>query len=344
MNVIISNKQKNTLDSVNIDAIKELNGLFNVDELINNVKGYFFTKIIIDATSIVDFAKEVVLRKLASGIGPEKIIILLPPKPEPPQRFCDFLNSLGIYNYSMNVSDIVNFIKEPNTSDNYDQGIYNMDVTNNNSEYTQNVNDLNNNVLKNDVDETVNDLNQDKKLVIGFKNITLHAGSTSLIYMIKQQLEKKYKMNVEAFELLSSDFKFFNTNNMYEVNYENLEITIKNSKSNIILVDLTNVDSDILCDDVIYLIEPSILKINKLLNEKRDVFTFLDNKKVVLNKSILNEEEVSIFAKEAGIKIYFSIPYINDRIDNQVINTFIEKMGIVNKGGQGLFGLFNKEN
>ena len=35
MNVIVSNKQKNVLDNANIDAIKDLNGLFNVDELIN---------------------------------------------------------------------------------------------------------------------------------------------------------------------------------------------------------------------------------------------------------------------------------------------------------------------
>ena len=103
MNVIVSNKQKQLLDNANIDAIKELNGLFNIDDLINNFKDYFFSRMIIDATSIVDFAKEVNLRKLAEGIGAEKIILLFPPKPEPPEKFKSLLRELGINNFSTKI-------------------------------------------------------------------------------------------------------------------------------------------------------------------------------------------------------------------------------------------------
>ena len=106
------------------------------------------------------------------------------------------------------------------------------------------------------------------------------------------------------------------------------------------MIDLNDNNYYILCDDVIYLIEPSIIKINKLLNEKRDIFMTLNGKKVVLNKSMLTNEDVSIFSKEAGISIYYNIPYVNDRNDNSVINDFINKLGLVNKGGHGLFGLF----
>jgi len=348
MNLIVSNKQKNILDSANIDVIKDLNGLFEIDELINNCKGYIFNKIIIDATSIVDFAKEDVLRKLASGIDVEKILLLLPEKPQPPQRFCDFLISLGIKRFATNINDIIDFLKNSDSDTALDNNIYNTSVSDNsfmnqnnnmNNQISNNATNINNDVNDN---ENVNDTNNDQKIVLGFKNVTLHAGSTTLIYMIKQQLEKKYQVNVEAYEVGNNDFKFFNTTNMHEANVGNIEQFIRNSKSDIILLDINNnANVEYLCDDIIYLVEPSILKINKLLNMRRDIFISLNNKKVILNKSVLTSDEVSIFGKEAGIKIYFNIPYVNDRVDNQIINDFINKLGIINNGGQNLFGIFN---
>lgn len=338
MNVIVSNKQKNLLDNANIDAIKDLNGLFNVDELINNFKGYFFSKMIIDATSIIDFAKENVLRKLVDGIGAEKIVLLLPEKPEPPKKFCDFLVSLGVYNFSTNINDIVKFIKNPNTLESFNNEIA-MNNTSGFDNYRENNDDYSVNNYFN-IDSPVDDRNKDRKIVLGFKNVTNHAGSTTLVYMIKKHLEKNFKILVEALEVSKSDFHYFNTPNMISVNPNNIESVINNSKSNIILIDLNDNNYDILCDEVIYLIEPSIIKINKLLNEKRDIFMTLNGKKVVLNKSMLTNEDVSIFGKEAGISIYYNIPYVNDRNDNSVINDFINKLGLVNKGGHGLFGLF----
>lgn len=342
MNVIVSNKQKNVLDNANIDAIKDLNGLFDIDELINNFKGYFFSKMIIDATSIIDFAKETVLRKLVNGIGAEKIYLLLPPKPEPPKKFCDFLVSLGIYNYSTDINDILKFLKTPNSID----SMSNIGLDNVYSEHTES-NNINNNIVDNNnisvnntvVDEKVSDVNRDKKIVIGFKNVTEHAGSTTLIYLIKNQLGKKYKVNVDAYELGTGDFKYFNNQNMLDINPNNLELSISNSKSNIILIDLKDDNYDSYCDDIIYLVEPSIIKINKLLHEQSDIFTRLNNKKVILNKSMLSDHDSKTFSNEAGINIYFNIPFVNDRDDNQVIDDFIQKLGIVNSN-QGLFGLF----
>lgn len=320
MNVIVSNKQKKVIDSANIDAIKDLNGLFDIDELINNFKGYFFSKMIIDATSIIDFAKESVLRKLANEIGAEKIYLLLPPKPEPPKRFCDFLTSLGIYNYSTKIEDIVRFLRTPNTNSDF---------------YQQNTFNTENAISK---DEGVKDINNDKKIVLGFKNVTSHAGSTSLIYMIKTCLEKKFKLTVDCIEVMKNDFRYFSSNEMVSVDYNTLLMAINNCKNRIVLVDLNDYDSN-MCDEVIYLIEPSTIKVNELLYNNRDIFTMLSNKKVVLNKSMLNEDETKIFGKEAGIDIYFSIPYVNDRIDNVIIEQFINKIGILDNN-HGLFNLF----
>ena len=324
MNVIVSNKQKELLDNANIDAIKDLNGLFKVDDLINNFQGYFFSKIIIDATSIIDFAKENVLKKLVDGIGAERIILLLPPKPEPPKKFCDLLISLGINNFTQEIDDVLRMIRSTNDG---------INVVNehkfNNSSYTGG-----------DNPDIVIDKNKDNKFVIGFKNVTKHAGSTSLIYMIKEQLEKNYKLFVEAFELGKNDFKLFNAKNMSDANQNSIDTIISKSICNVILIDLNDTNCENLCDEVIYLIEPSIIKINELLLEKRDIFRQLNDKKVVLNKSMLNIEDIKIFGQEAGINIYFNIPPVNDRVNNSVINQFIDKLKIADKSGHGLFGLF----
>lgn len=323
MNVIVSNKQKELLDNANIDAIKDLNGLFKVDDLINKVKGYFFSKIIIDATSIVDFAKENVLRKLVDGIGAERIILLLPPKPEPPRKFCDLLLSLGIKNFTQDIDDVLQMIRST------------CDVNNQESIHNFNASSY----INGDPDRII-DKNKDNKYVIGFKNVTKHAGSTTLIYMLKEQLEKNYKLFVEAFELGKNDFKLFNAKNMSDVNPNSLENVISKSICNVILIDLNDRNYEHLCDEVIYLIEPSIIKINELLLEKSKIFSQLHDKKVVLNKSMLSIEDIKIFGQEAGINIYFNIPTVNDRVNNSVINQFIDKLKITEKTGHGLFGLF----
>ena len=68
MNVIVANKQKGIIDNANIDAIKDFNGLFNVDDLISKFKNYFFSKLILDATSVVNFTSKEVLEKLSNAI------------------------------------------------------------------------------------------------------------------------------------------------------------------------------------------------------------------------------------------------------------------------------------
>ena len=118
MNVVVSNRQKDIIDNANIDAIKDLNGLFNVDDLISKFKNYFFSKMILDATSVVNFATKDVLTKLANEIGADKLVVLLPSTPEPPAEFKQLLIDLKIYNFSNKIEDVVRFIDKPNTYEN----------------------------------------------------------------------------------------------------------------------------------------------------------------------------------------------------------------------------------
>lgn len=423
MNVIVSNRQKEIIDNANIDAIKDLNGLFYVDDLINKFKNYFFSKMILDATSVIDFASRDVLTTLANEIGPEKLIILLPSSPEPPLEFKKVLIDLKIYNFTTNIEDVVKFIDNPNTyedamkqinssfSDNiyvdnsikegemnsdtdndYDNGMNNNETDNygneslgdilnnlntidnnsaqsNNNENGQNsqselnyqnetntfnnmnniisnsdvnvsnsekeLNNAFNNVEKNvflvpdDYNSSNNEFEFDKpkKIVIGFQGITTHAGSTSLIYMIHKML-LNMKKNVLSIELGKNDFRLFRDNKMISVNEKNVDEVINNANADIILVDLNNCMNTSFCNDILYLVEPSTIKLNELMATRRDIFKELVNKKVVLNKSLLSPNDIRTLASEAGIEFFYNIEPLNDRIFNNSINKIINLLGI----------------
>lgn len=430
MNVIVSNKQKEILDNANIDAIKDLNGLFNVEDLINNFKNYFFTKMILDATSVVEFANPDVLKKLTNGIGAEKLVILLPESPEPPKKFLEMLVELGIYNFSTKIDEIVNLLQNPNTYDdvkvylgvkfddvsqlqntvnnndisidnninstnmvsdeikgiNFNNGnAYNnlnssnmfnninlIDTNNINSNFnsiennynddnknmnfSQNINNIqsiNGSVSQTDFpksseshqfnSENNNYNNFNNKYILGVKNVTSEAGSTSLIYMLKQTLEYKFRKRVLAVELNSNDFLYFRDNNMISIPINKLDETISNNNYDVVLIDLNNTNYESLCTEVIYLVEPSILKLNKLMSENKKAFLNLNSKKVILNKCLLSNADVDVFSREAGFSFFFVIPPLNDRVGNSILETLINKLNINNSGEKrGFLGLFNK--
>lgn len=53
-----------------------------------------------------------------------------------------------------------------------------------------------------------------------------------------------------------------------------------NTNNSIILVDLNEYNDDSLCEDVIYLLEPSIIKMNRLVKNRREYINKLVNKKL----------------------------------------------------------------
>ena len=410
MNVIVSNRQKEIIDSANIDAIKDLNGLFNVDDLISKFKNYFFSKMILDATSVVNFTMPEVLEKLASGIGSERLIILLPPRPEPPKEFTDKLKSLNITQYSTNIEEIVKFISDSNNvnangfteqsenssgenpklsysdalnnlniesdnaqvnsdesinediitssdaTDNYNavdmnERNYNDDLSVPDNQIEQNISNFSENNFQDNsfnintsgnVNNSINDnitnyqqsnsfinfnlLNQNinnGKKVIGLKNVTLHAGSTTLSYLLMKVVREMLHKECIGIEVNRNDYRFFQDNNLISVSDNDLERTIQNSNAQIFFVDLNDSMNESLCNEILYLVEPSIIKLNKLIVENRNIFKELANKKVVLNKSLLTNNDIMTFSREAGINIFMSIPFVNDRVSNDVLAKFI---------------------
>ena len=69
--------------------------------------------------------------------------------------------------------------------------------------------------------------------------------------------------------------------------------------ASVILVDLNECEDDSSCGDVLYLIEPSSIRLNKLMRTNKNIFNELNGKKIILNKSLLNNKDIEDFEYEA---------------------------------------------
>ena len=185
--------------------------------------------------------------------------------------------------------------------------------------------------------------------ILGVRNITESAGATTLIYMLKKELGMLFGSdNVVALEVESNDFSLFADKGMVSVNKNDMKNSINNfSKANVILVDLNKSEDDSFCNEVIYLIEPSTIKLNRLIRKDRNIFKKLSNCKVILNKSLLLNNDVYDFEKEAGIKIFYNMPPLDERKRNAIINDFLVRLGLVidntkSNYSNKIFGLFRR--
>ena len=74
MNVIISNKYTSLLNELDIDVIKKLEGQYDVDDIINQFKNFFFQRMILDITAIKDYKNIQTLQKLSISLDMDKVI------------------------------------------------------------------------------------------------------------------------------------------------------------------------------------------------------------------------------------------------------------------------------
>ena len=125
------------------------------------------------------------------------------------------------------------------------------------------------------------------------------------------------------------------------------KMVMKYKDMDIILVDLNSYESEDVCNDVLYLLEPSVIKLNKLLMVNRGVFNKMAGKKIVLNKSLLTSKDVLDFEYEANTKVFYNMPPLDERKNNEnYINPFLSKLGFVkqvkevNENKGKIFGLF----
>ena len=96
------------------------------------------------------------------------------------------------------------------------------------------------------------------------------------------------------------------------------------------------------CHDIVYLIEPGLIKLNKLIRQDNEIFEKLSGQKIVLNRSVLSEKDVMDFEKESGSKVFFNIPCLDDKVDDQqIINNFLTSLGFSRIEGNESSGIFS---
>ncbi len=327
MNVMVYNKYKELLMGLNIEVMKSLEGVYNVDEIIDTFANFYYDKMILDITAIRDYQNTDNLQKLAMNINMENVILLLDDSPETESKsYLSKLISLGIYNFTKNAEGINYLLVHPHTY---------RDVVNIHSlqdvEPAAPAEPQKPTFVQNFISEPVASAPSNgggKLKIIGFKNVTSHAGSTSLIYMLKKALEGFRK--VAAVEVDKVDFLYFNDKDMISANANDLlkEIMKRNSYD-IIFVDLNSYEDVDICTEVYYLIEPSTIMINRMMRKNKGILEKLKDKKVVLNKCALNSEDIATFEYETKLDVLFSIPYVDDRQDDiEAIKKFASKINL----------------
>ena len=319
VNIIISNKFQSLLQGLEIETLKTLNGVFSVDEIISQFKVIFFQRMILDITAIKDYKNIENLQKLAISLDADKIILLLDDDVESNSTsFQSKLISMGIYNFTNNLEGINYLYNHPNTYRDVAH-IQQLDMVGGavaskptvQTEYQT---------------ETVY-IEKNGPRIIGVKNITQQSGATSLIYMMMNQLKKNY--SVVAVELDKRDFPNENKLMFSKSAAELGNFVVEHSDKDVILVDLNNApNAENLCGDVLYLIEPSVIKLNKymLLNPKG--LTPFKDKKIIINQSLLSQKDILDFEYEARLKVYYNMPPLDEREANiYILNLFLVKLG-----------------
>ena len=341
MNVIIANEQQGQVASLDIDVIKSITGTYSAVELVEMFKNFFYNKMVLDVTSIKKYSDIFQYKTLAEGLDVEKIIFFIPEGSSIcTPNFLAKLVTLGIYNFTTNIDGVKYLIKKSNT--------YN-DVAH--------IQQMGGGIIEEPIKQTFvdEDDNQSTKqgnlsrtIKVGVRNVTDHAGATSLIYMFKKELVSVFGENkVVAIEINKNDFQFYNDKSMISSNTQEVRRVIERySGVAVILIDMNDFDDNTICDEVLYLLEPSTLKLNKLIRKNKHIFTKLKDKKIILNQSLLTSKDVSELEYEAGVKSFFNLPPVNDRKKNEVITELLAKVGLIqfsktNDSGK-IFGLFRR--
>ena len=322
MNVIIANKYQSMLQSLNIDIIKTMYGEFDVEEIIRTFKNFFFQRMILDITAIKDYKDISKLQQLSVELDMSKVILFFDDTADTTiPNFYSTLVAMGIYNFTKSLDGIQYLLNTPNT---YKDVAHYLVI----NQQSQPMSQIPNNSNANMMGAMVQPVVTKQTKILGVKNITKNTGATTLIYMMLRQLERNYK--VAAIEVGRREFSFFRYKNMYSVDKTELADKISRlSDHDVLLIDV-NDDKKALesCTDVIYLIEPSIIKLNRLTMVDPKNILKLKNKKVVLNQSLLSSNDVAEFEYESKLNVFFNLPPLDEReSDLPVLNDLLTKLG-----------------
>ena len=318
MNAVIGNKYLDVFNNLDIEVSKKLEGQYDVEEIISAFSNYFFNKMFLDITSINDYKDISNLQKLSMNIDMSKVILFLDEDDaiSKSDKFLSRLVSMGIYNFTSDKDGLMYLYDNPNSY---------RDVA-----HYQNID----NKVSDNIDEEETAISHvtasKKKIVLGIKNVTDHAGATTFAYLLNKAL-KNY-LSTMVMEIDKRDLTFFNDTSTLSINDDELEDTInKYDGVDIFIVDLNKSKNDSLCTDILYLVEPSTIKLNKLFSINPDIFNELRDKKVIINKIILDNKNLKYFEEELNLKVFYNISYVNDKEDvSDIFIPLLVKLGYIN--------------
>ena len=157
-----------------------------------------------------------------------------------------------------------------------------------------------------------------------FKNLSLH----DKFFDAKKQLSEFY--SVLALELDKDDFKYFGDTEMRSIGSAEFQSYANNPASgyNVILVDINNSPEEMNCSEMVYLVEPTTIKLNKMIASDNTVLNKMKGVKVVLNKSLLDPNDVRDFESEAGCSVFFNIRPLDEKKDkHSSLDELLNMMG-----------------
>lgn len=338
MNVIVSNKYQAMLENLGIDVIKNMNGEFDVDEIISTFQTFFYQRMILDITAIKDYKDIRNLQKLSISLDMDKVILLLDDSSESSTpAYLSKLISMGIYNFTRNIEGIQYLYNHPNSYRDVAQ-FHQIDnvvtveqpapvpvqqpaVMPTNS-YSQSE------PVQQPVMRSKETPRREHSHIIGVKNITKSSGATTLVYMMYKELSRNY--NVAAIEVDKTDFSYFNDNSLVSaISGTIMQEVSKVSTADVILIDVNNsIQAESLCNEIIYIIEPTTLKLNKLMMVTPQSLKKLKGKRVILNQSLLSSKDVMDFEYESRLKIFYNMPPLDEREKrNKTMNDFLIRLG-----------------
>ena len=333
MNVIVSNRYAAMLSNLanRIDLIKTINGEFEVESLVSQFDNFFFNKMILDVTAIKNYQDISTIQRLSFGLDMTKIILLLDDSQVcSSDQYLSELVSMGIYNFTKNIDNIEYLINNPNTY----KDVASFHLLGGASAAPMQANNGFGDTRtpgneKNFINASANSgAGLRGTRVIGVKNLTDHGGATTLVYMLKKQLSEHY--SVLGIELDKNDFLYFNDEDLKSISSKDLQSVISNpvQNYNVILVDVNDTLDESMITEMIYLIEPSTLMINKMVRKDRNILEKIKGRKVVLNKSLLDVNDVRKFEGEARCAIFHNIPPLDDKKDrHRVLDELLNKLG-----------------
>ena len=332
MNVIVSNKYQVMLENLGIDVIKNMNGEFDVDEIISTFQTFFYQRMILDITAIKDYKDIRNLQKLSISLDMDKVILLLDDSDESSTpAYLSKLISMGIYNFTRNIEGLQYLYNHPNSYRDVAQ-FHQIDnvvvVQQPTMQAPQQQVPVQQSAPVPQPQRRAEPVRKDHSHIIGVKNVTKSSGATTFVYMMFNELSRHY--NVAAIEVDKTDFAYFNDNALVSaISGTIMQEVSKVSTADVILIDVNNsIQAESLCNEIIYIIEPTTIKLNKLMMVTPQLLKKLKGKRVILNQSLLSSKDVMDFEYESRLKIFYNMPPLDEREKrNKTMNDFLVRLG-----------------